>query len=96
MICSFSNLRNKEIVNIKTGLKIGYADDIELDTANSSVVSIVVYGKARAFGIMGRDDDIVIKCSNIQLIGEDTILVSFDDAAKCTKNISCKIDNLLK
>ena len=89
MICSFSSLRNKEIVNIKTGLKIGYADDIELDTSNSNVVSIIVYGR------MGRDEDIVIKCSNISLIGEDTILVNFDDA-KCTKNISCKIDDLLK
>lgn len=96
MICSFSSLRNKEIVNLKTGLKIGYADDIELDTASSNIVSIVVYGKARAFGIMGRDDDIVIKCSNIRLIGEDTILVDFEEDAKCTKNISCKIDNLLK
>lgn len=95
MICSFSSLRNKEIVNIKTGLKIGYADDIELDTSNSNVVSIIVYGRSRAFGIMGRDEDIVIKCNNISLIGEDTILVNFDDA-KCTKNISCKIDDLLK
>ena len=32
MICSFSSLRNKEVVNMRTGLKIGYVDDIEMDT----------------------------------------------------------------
>ena len=96
MICSFSNLRNKEVVNMKTGLKIGYVDDIEMDTSTSSIVSLIVYGKPRAFGIMGRDDDIVIKCRNIELIGEDTILVSFNDDATCTKSRTCIIENLSK
>lgn len=94
MICSFSSLRNKEVVNMKTGLKIGYVDDIEMDTSNGSIVSLIVYGKPRAFGIMGRDEDIVIKCRNIDLIGEDTILVSFNDDAVCTKSRRFFVENL--
>ncbi len=81
---------------MKTGLKIGYVDDIEMDTASSNIVSLIVYGKPRAFGIMGRDEDIVIKCSNIELIGEDTILVNFSEEAVCTKSRSYKVENLLK
>lgn len=96
MICSFSGLRNKEIVNMKTGIKIGYVDDIEFDTSTSSIVSLIVYGKPRAFGIMGRDEDIVIKCKNIELIGEDTILVNFNDSAVCTKSKTYMVENLLK
>lgn len=96
MVCSFSSLRNKEIVNVKTGMKIGYADDIELDTADASIVSLIVYGKVRAFGLAGRDDDIIIKCSDIVLIGEDTILVELDDGFKASKNATYKVDNLLK
>ena len=96
MICSFSGLRNKEIVNMKTGLKIGYVDDIELDTVSGAVVSLIVFGKPRAFGIMGRDEDIVIKCSNIELIGEDTILVNFEDKAVCTKSRTYTVENLLR
>lgn len=96
MICSFSGLRNKEIVNVKTGMKIGYADDIELDTSDSSIVSLIVYGKVRAFGLAGRDEDIIIKCRDIVLIGEDTILVDLDDGLKTSKNASYKVDNLLK
>ena len=78
---------------MRTGLKIGYVDDIEMDT---NIVSLIVYGKPRAFGIMGRDEDIIIKCSDIELIGEDTILVKFNDSAVCTKNRTVKVENLLK
>ena len=71
---------------MRTGLKIGYVDDIEMDTQGANIVSLIVYGKPRAFGIMGRDEDIIIKCSDIELIGEDTILVKFNDSAVCTKS----------
>lgn len=46
---------------MRTGLKIGYVDDIEMDTQGANIVSLIVYGKPRAFGIMGRDEDIIIK-----------------------------------
>ena len=96
MICSFSELRNKEVVNVRTGEKIGYIDDLELDSAGGRIVSLVIYGRSRAFGLMGRDEDIVIRCSDIELIGEDTILVRFDKDAICIKTQSCRVENLLK
>jgi len=96
MICSFSELRNKEVVNLKTGLKLGYVDDIEIDTSTGNVISLVVFGRPRALGIMGRDDDIIIKCKDIELIGQDTILVRFIDDAICTKSRSFTVENLLK
>ena len=94
MICSFSGLRNKEVVNIKSGEKIGYADDLELDTAEGRVISIIIYGRSRALGLMGRDDDIVIHCSDIRLVGEDTILVDVGERAISTKEKSGQIENL--
>ena len=96
MVCSFSGLRNKEVVNVRTGEKIGYADDIEFDTAEGRIVSIVIYGRTRALGLMGRDDDVVIRCSDISLIGEDTILVDIGYTAKPSKEPTYKVDNLLK
>jgi sporulation protein YlmC with PRC-barrel domain len=71
-------------------------DDAELDTVSGKIVSLVVYGKPRAFGIMGRDDDIVIKCTDIQLIGEDIILVDFEQKTISTKTKSFLVENLLK
>ena len=96
MICSFSSLKDKEIVNLKTGLKLGYVDDIELDTITGEIISLIVYGRPRALGIMGRDEDITIKCKDIHLIGEDIILVSFANDTICTKRRSFSVENLLK
>ncbi|MBQ7070439.1 MAG: YlmC/YmxH family sporulation protein [Ruminococcus sp.] len=94
MTVSFSQLRMKEIVNVATGMKIGFADDIEIDTETSQVRSIIVCGRQRAFGLMGRDDDIVIHCSDIRLVGEDTILVDVGERAISTKEKSGQIENL--
>ena len=94
MICSFCGIRSKEVVNLRTGLKIGFVDDIELDTITGKIVSLIVYGKPKAFGLMGRDEDIVIKCSDIELIGEDIILVNFEEKSISTKTKSYLVENL--
>ena len=96
MVCSFSELRNKEVVNVRNGEKIGYVDDIELDTAGGRIVSLIIFGRSRAFGLMGRDEDIVVRCSDIDLIGEDTVLVRFEKDAICIKSHNCRVENLLK
>lgn len=74
----FMEFRNKEIINITTGVKIGYVDDIIFDVETSKIISVVVYGRMKFFGLFGRDEDINIDWENIKTIGEDTILVSQD------------------
>ncbi|SDB05144.1 sporulation protein, YlmC/YmxH family [Ruminococcaceae bacterium FB2012] len=96
MVCSFSALRNKEVVNVKTGEKIGFIDDLELDSDSGRITSLIIYGRSRAFGLMGRDEDIVVRCSDIELIGEDTVLVRFEKDAICIKSHNCRVENLLK
>ncbi len=96
MICSFSALRGKEVVNVSTGEKLGFIDDLEMDSSTGRVVTFIIYGRSRAFGLMGRDEDIVVRCSDIQLIGEDTVLVKVSSDAVCIKQSSCTIENLLK
>ncbi|MEG0692346.1 MAG: YlmC/YmxH family sporulation protein [Oscillospiraceae bacterium] len=75
MTSYFMEFRNKEIINVTNGVKIGYVDDIIFDTEKAEVVSIVVYGRYRFFGIFGRDEDMMIKWDDIEIIGEDTILI---------------------
>ena len=75
---TLSELRNKEVVETKTGIMLGRIDDIEINADDSSIDSVIVYGRPKLFGLMGRDSDIVIKYSDIDLIGEDAILVTSD------------------
>jgi len=78
MTCAFEDLRNKEIIHVKTGSKIGYVDDVVFETRTAKVVELIVYGRSRFFGLFGREDDFVIPWSDIDVIGGDTILVSCD------------------
>ena len=96
MICSLSELRDKEVINIKTGAKLGYVDDIEINTDNATVIALIVYGRPRFFGLLGRDEDMIIRCKEIEVIGEDTILIKLDEQEKVPKHRSFSFENLYK
>lgn len=104
MICSLMDLRNKEVVNISNGEKLGFVDDIEIDTDTSTVIALIVYGRDRLWGLFGRDEDLVISCKEIKLIGKDTILVAHNSDneesrqsyTKPTKSKAFSFENLYK
>lgn len=75
MTSRFAEFKNKEIIDVSDGAKIGYVDDIVFDTQTADVISLVIYGRYRFFGLFGRHDDIFIDWEDIEIIGEDTILV---------------------
>ena len=76
MACRIAELRHKEVINESDGARLGCVDDVEIDTKTACLVAIVIYGRPKLFGLLGRHDDFVIPWGNIKLIGEDTILVN--------------------
>ena len=60
MISYFSELRYKEVIDIHTGF---------------SVVSLITPGRAKLFGLLGREDDYVLPWSCIVKVGSDIVLV---------------------
>ncbi len=76
MICRIDEMRNKQVVSIKDGTVLGFVSDIELDTQNGSLVAIIILGRPKFFGFLGREDDIIIRWDDIKVIGKETILVS--------------------
>jgi len=95
MTCCFEDLRNKEIIHIKSGSKIGYVDDVVFETRTAKVCGLIVYGRARFFGLFGREEDYTISWGDIEIIGEDTILVSCDFPHFTKKQVST-LGSLLK
>ena len=75
MIERIAELKDRQVVCVGDGAILGYVSDIELDTENGKLSAIVIYGKPKALGIFGREDDIVIPWENIEIIGDETILV---------------------
>lgn len=72
---SLESIRNKEVIEITAGERLGYIDDVRLSEDFTSVTGFVIYGRERLFGLLGREEDIVIKCEEITVIGEDVLLV---------------------
>lgn len=75
MIERFSSFRCREVINIADGNRLGYVNDLELDTDCGKVLAVIVPGPCRFFGLFGREDDYVIPWPCIRKIGIDTLLV---------------------
>ncbi len=82
MNCRIEDMRHKEVINIKDGTRLGTVCDLEIDTTNARVSAIVIYGKLRWLGLLGREDDIVVRWQDIQVIGDDTILVHYNNPVR--------------
>ena len=75
MTSYYSELRYKEVIDIHTGLRLGYVCDLEFDDAEGRLVSLVTPGRSKLFGLLGREDDYVLPWGCIVRIGGDIILV---------------------
>jgi YlmC/YmxH family sporulation protein len=88
LVCGITDLRRKEVINVRDGLRIGFVSDVEVDLCNARLVAIIIYGKLKFFGLLGREEDIIIRWEYVEVIGKDTILVNFyQTKEKHRKNI---------
>ena len=71
----FRELCTKEIVQLSNGACLGRADDLELDPATAQVKSLLLLGQPHLFGLLGRDETLVIPWTDIETLGVDAILV---------------------
>lgn len=72
MEVSFLDLREREIVNVYDGKKLGRIIDVVFNNTSGIVKGIVVPGNKKLFH---RSDDIFIPIEKIKRIGNDVILV---------------------
>ena len=75
MNCCVTDLHYKEVINSSNGMRLGNVCDVEVDTCNGRLIAIVIFGTSRCFGLFGKTQDIRICWEDIEVIGEDTILV---------------------
>lgn len=70
------NFRNREVVNIDTAEKLGIVKDVEIDTENGSIKSLIVKKQNGLMPIIF-GGELVIPWGNIVVTGKDLILVKF-------------------
>lgn len=75
---TFRELCSKEVVQLKDGACLGRVDDVELDADTARIGSLLLLGRPRLFGLLGRDETLTIPWADIERIGLDAILVRTD------------------
>lgn len=75
---TFRELCRKEIVQRRDGLCLGRADDMLLDESGTQARGLILLGRARLFGLLGREQDLIIPWEKIAQIGVDAIFVDTD------------------
>ena len=68
-------LCEKEVVQLERGLCLGRADDLEFEPQTAQLKSLVLLGRPRLFGLLGREESLIIPWQEIETIGTDAILV---------------------
>ncbi|MFR3226056.1 MAG: YlmC/YmxH family sporulation protein [Blautia massiliensis (ex Durand et al. 2017)] len=71
-------LGEKDVIQIRTGEKLGRIDDVIFDEKNAALQSVVLRGRAHLFGLMGYDEDLVIPWQSIRNIGVDAIMTDVE------------------
>lgn len=75
MQCKIADLRCKEVINIHTGMRMGFVSDILVNTVTGQVVSLIIPGPCKFFGLFCRESDFVVPWECIRRIGDDIILI---------------------
>ena len=76
MDCFLTELKNKEVINVSSGKRLGYVSDIELDTCDARLLALIIPGEG---GIFTKSPCIKIPWACIEHIGEDLIIVKMKD-----------------
>jgi len=70
-----SELKQREVININDGRRLGIVYDVEIDMEKGKIDAIVIPGTGRVLGLFSKESDIVVNWENIKKIGADVILI---------------------
>ncbi len=70
-----SDLRYKEVIELESGQRLGVVRDLVFDPENGRVQALIVPGRLRWLGLLGRETETVIPWERIRRLGEDIIFV---------------------
>lgn len=76
-MAKISEFRQKEVVDIDSGKRLGYICDVEIDDESGRVISVTV-PSGKLFSSVIKNSDKIISWEKIIKIGTDMILVKLE------------------
>ena len=75
MSVKITDLHCKEVICVNDGRRLGFISDVCIEIPEGKVLSIIVPGRGKIFGLLGSKEDYVIPWGCIKRIGPDIVLV---------------------
>jgi YlmC/YmxH family sporulation protein len=88
IVVKISDFQIKDVINVANGKKLGNISDLEISMHTGKIESIVLHRNTRMLSFLGREEDIVIPWQNIVKIGEDVVLVRYNQIGPDTESSS--------
>lgn len=82
MRCRLAELRYKEVIDIADGSRYGFVEDVEFEADTGAIRALIIPGRLRWFGLLGREADLVFPWQAVKRFGADIILVEGAVAAR--------------
>ena len=70
-----TDMRNKEVINIADGERMGYIYDVMFSVELGRMTALILPGESRIFGLFGNSEDIIIPWDKVKKVSDDMILV---------------------
>ena len=80
--CTLSQLREKEVINVCDGRRLGCVEDIEFEIDSGKICQLTVIDRGNIFAL-GRGEETPVPWHLIKRIGADIILVDVGEEAPC-------------
>lgn len=86
---TFGQLKKKEVINICSGLRLGYITDLEFDRCTGRICAFTVSGEPCYFGVFGKGGKLTVPWGCIVKISDDIVLVSIENNDRGLKDGRC-------
>ena len=76
----------KEVINVFTGEKLGFATDIDIDPETGRIAAIILPEK-RVSSFFGRGGEVVVPWSDVSRISDDLIMINTDTRTQSIRKL---------
>ncbi len=78
-VMRLSELRDKEVINICSGRRLGCIVDVEINICSGEVEAVIIPGPGKICGFLGTDCEYVIPFACVRKIGPDIVIVEIQE-----------------
>lgn len=75
MLLTVQEICEKDVIEANIGKNLGRIDDVSFSPQEGKISTLIIYGRKKLFGLLGKDSDIEIPLENVITFGEDVIMV---------------------